>query len=60
MAGIYRWVGERTCGQLLLGSLAANAALALVLAATVAAWPGDGADVEMKAERLQQMRESVR
>ncbi len=57
MTGIYRWLGERTCGQLLLGSLAANAALLTVMVVTILAWPDDGSDVEMKAERLQQIRQ---
>lgn len=57
MTGIYMWIGKRTCGQLLLGSMAANAALLVVMLATILAWPDDGSDVEMKAERLQQIRQ---
>lgn len=57
MTRIYRWIGKRTCGQLLLSSMSVNAALLTVIVATILAWPDDGADVEMKAERLQQIRQ---
>ncbi len=53
-------VGGLRCGQVMLWSMALNAAFAAVLTVTIVSWPDDGSTVAAKAERLQQMREAAR